>query len=88
MKDMVHLDWSLTDVETVADVLDPRRRELSTDESKKLQMLDQIAYINELNRLTQFVAVAAAAPFVLMTRELISAWYTHGTIPHVHPKAA
>ena len=85
---MVHSGWNRTNVEAVADVLDPRRRELSADESKKLRTLDRIANINELNKLTQFVAVAAAAPFVLMMRELISAWYTHGTIPHVHPKAA
>jgi hypothetical protein len=85
---MVHSDGSVTNVEAVADILDPRRRELSADESKKLRILNRMANINGRNKLTQFVAVAAAAPFVLMMRELISDWYTHGTIPHVHPKAA
>lgn len=88
MTHTVHLSRNLTDVETVADILNPRRRKLSADESKKLRVSDQIAHTNKPTKLTQFVAVAAAAPFVLMTRELISAWYTHGTIPQVQPKAA
>jgi hypothetical protein len=37
---------------------------------------------------SQFVAVAAADPLARIASELISAWYTQGTIPHVHPKAA